>query len=133
MNKKILIVEDDRLTLYLLKRRLEKKGYEILTARDEKEFWKHAFDQGLHLILLDICLKNRLGTNVYKTLLEFGMNRQLPVIFTTGLTDDMNDMDSGGKDILDKRHVFLPKPINFENLNQEIERLTCKPLSNKVA
>ncbi|MBI3317321.1 MAG: response regulator [Candidatus Omnitrophica bacterium] len=121
MNTRILIVDDDWICLQLLKRRLEKKGYEVLTARNEKEFWDQAFDPyaDFALILVNICLNNRLGTDVYQCLLHFGMNEKIPVIFTTGLAEGNENWQI----LRDDDYSFVPKTVDLENLEEEIERM----------
>lgn len=129
MNERILVVEDDWLTLQMLKMRLKKRSYDVITARNEKEFWKYAFDPQLALIILDVCLKNRLGTDVYRSLLDFGMNRSVPVIFTTGLIHDKPDSQDvkifgeNAKVFGEEGYTFMEKPIDFEQLHREIKRL----------
>jgi DNA-binding response OmpR family regulator len=116
--KRILAVDDDALTLKLLKVRLAKNGYEVLTARSEREFWQHAFDPAVTLIILDLCVKDRLGTDIYGSLLEFGMNRNIPVIFITGLEEGCLPAE-----VRDSGRPCLKKPIDFEKLKSEIAAL----------
>lgn len=131
MNTRILMVDDDWICLQLLKRRLEKKGYEVITARNEKEFWDQAFDPylNLDLIVVNICLNNRLGTDVYQCLLHFGLNERIPVIFTTGLAEGNENWEV----IRDGEYSFVPKTVDLENLEEEIERILQTNTFNQAA
>jgi CheY-like chemotaxis protein len=127
--KRILVVEDDRLTRYLIKRKLEKRGYEVLTAKNETEFWEHAFNPFIDLILSDLCLENRLGTDIYHALLDFGMDKDIPIIFTTGI---VNKNMIGGNMLQDDGHTFLMKPIDFEVLEAEMQKSMNSTLAEKI-
>ena len=128
MKNRILVVDDDALTLKLIRVRLEKWGHEVITAKNEREFWQHAFDPAIRLIVLDICVRNRMGTDIYHSLLEFGMDKDVPVIFITGLAEnELPDEWHEG----DKKPVYFHKPIDFDRLKQEIEHLQMqKQLQN---
>ena len=83
--KKILIVDDEWAILELLKFKLARLGYAVITAGTEKEFWKRAFAEKPDLVILDIWLKNKLGTDIYENMLQFGFNPKTPVIFISAL------------------------------------------------
>ena len=65
---KILYVEDNEENIYMLSRRLKKKGYEIVIARDGEEGITMAQDESPDLILMDLSLP---------TLDGWGATRQL--------------------------------------------------------
>jgi len=88
MKKRILIVDDEQGIRDLLKFKLINRGYEVATAESADEFWMRAMESKFDLIILDIWLKGRLGTNVYGKLLEAGLDRNIPVIFVTALIED---------------------------------------------
>ncbi|HTL46570.1 MAG TPA: response regulator [Verrucomicrobiae bacterium] len=120
MKNRILVVDDDALTLKLVRVRLEKMGYEIITAKNEREFWQHAFDPAITLIILDVCVKNRMGTDIHRSLLDFGMDKNIPVIFVTGLPKE--ELPSEWREE-DKQPLYFQKPIDFDKLKQTIEHL----------
>jgi len=117
--KKILVVDDDIVILGLLKFKLHRLGYEVITARNNKEFWDMAFEEKPDLIILDVWLKNKLGTDVYDQLLAFGFDKHVPVIFITALLDTPRAR-YGSRD---GRFALFSKPFNFEDLLGEIHRL----------
>ncbi len=125
MKEKILVVQNDWLKRHWVDTRLEEQGYEVLTAADEIEFWQQAFDPELAVIVLDIHRRNRLGADIYRALLDFGMNRNVPIIFTTGLAEDGRSQE---EIIRDENYTFISKPVDFKTLCREIERFHRKPI-----
>ena len=119
MKNRILVMEEDWVVLQLMKSKLEALGYEVNTARNESEFWAQSAIPGLGSIILDICMKKRLGTEVYRSLLDLGLTKKVPVILTTGLTDEHQLVEV----LQDENCVFFSKPISFEQLQWEIEYL----------
>lgn len=117
--KKILIVDDDRKILELLDFKLSVQGYQVITALDEKSFFKQATEIKPDLIILDIWLKTKLGTELYDSLLSFGFDQEVPVIFITALieNDPPRRAPEGGK------YALFAKPFDFEQLLAEIQRL----------
>lgn len=127
--KKILVVDDDRKILDLLQFKLSVHGYDVLTAKDEKEFFSQAFDGKPDLLILDIWLKHRLGTELYDSLLSFGFDTEVPVIFITALIENSppKRISSGGK------FALFSKPFDFEQLLDEIKRLIYRDLPDSEA
>lgn len=117
--KKILIVDDDRKILELLDFKFSLQGYEVTTALDEKSFFKKATEIKPDLIILDIWLKSKLGTELYDSLLNFGFDQDVPVIFITALieNDPPRCAPEGG------RYALFAKPFDFEQLLAEVRRL----------
>ena len=50
---KILIADDDRASLVLLKKLLEQEGYQVITAFNGEEAWEEYKRDGVSMILLD--------------------------------------------------------------------------------
>lgn len=86
--KRILLVDDDWLFLQMLKTRLTRRGFEVVPANTEKEFWEKAFSVGPDLIIVDLLLKNKMGQEVYQSLVRFGLDPGIPVIFMSAFVDE---------------------------------------------
>ena len=124
MKKRILVVDDEWSILELLKFKLSNHGYEVVTAQNEKEFWERAFEVPRpDLIVLDIWLKNKAGTDIYDNLLHFGLDATIPVIFITALIENRapKHAPAGGK------YALYAKPFDFDQLIREIERFVSEP------
>ena len=125
--KKILIVEDDLLMRQLLKFRLSNRGFEVTTAKNEKEFWYAAFKENPNLILLDLWLGNKIGANIYDRLIDFGFDPHVPVIFITGYIQTGSPTPIHVR----KNQIFLSKPFDFEQLMLSVDKLLSQNSERK--
>ena len=80
MPKKILIIEDEKLMLDLLQRKLTKEGYEILVARDGEEGIRVIKEVKPNLILLDIIMPKMGGFEVMEEMNKDKELKKIPVI-----------------------------------------------------
>src|SRR3954470_2008994 len=98
MNRKILVVDDDRKTVALLKLYLEKDGYQVLAAHDGRQALELARQRRPDLIVLDLMLPNVDGLDVCRILrAESGT----PIIMLTARTtedDQLLGLDLGADD-----------------------------------
>jgi len=117
--KRVLVVDDDLLMRELFKFKLSKQGFEVTSAKNEREFWQQAFDKKPDLILLDLWLNNKIGADIYDQLIHFGFDPEVPVIFITGHFQTASEQPIYVK----KGQSFLSKPIDFGQLTAEIDRL----------
>ena len=116
MKKRILVVDDDWIYLELLKFRLLRRSFEVLTARNEKELWEKAFGAKLDMIIIDLLLKNNVGSNSYQNLVNFGFDPTVPVIFMSAFVNEemMNSPAAGEK------FLMYHKSSDFEELMNDI-------------
>ncbi len=113
----ILIIEDDRRLAGLIQRGLQQEGYETVAAFDGNMGKKLAFQQPVHLIIMDIILPGINGIELCK-LVKTRMPH-IPVIMLTalGTTDDkVEGFDAGADD-------YLVKPFDFRELFVRIRSL----------
>ena len=126
MKKRILVVDDDFMIRELLKFKLSRYGFEVITAKNEKEFWAKTFAAKPDLIILDILLKNKSGPSVYQILVDFvGLDPDIPVVFITALLDK----EAAPKNSTGVNFSILTKPFDFEELVGEIARLLSRNTS----
>ncbi len=123
MRKKILIVDDEWSILELLRIKLVKQGFSVVTAQNEKEFWTLAFKEKPDLVILDIWLGNAGGgTGVYDEVLSAGFDPSVPVIFITALLEEGSPPKRVGNG---ERFALYGKPFNFNLLLEDIRKLTA--------
>src|SRR5207302_9895149 len=75
---KILLVEDNEMNRDMLSRRLQKKGYTVVTAQDGEKGHSLASSEATDLILMDIRLPWMDGWEVTRLLEANAMNRHAP-------------------------------------------------------
>lgn len=116
MGKKILIIDDDRGVLALLKSLLTGNGYEVLEASDGDEGLDIMANQGVDLVILDIQMPK---LNGYTFIVEMKKNaslRQMPVIVVTAkqAMADMFEVE-GVKE-------YLVKPVDNADLLEKVAK-----------
>lgn len=122
---KVLIVDDDEDFLFQHRIQLENDGFEVRTAssRDEAEQATAAFRPDL--AILDLMMEHHDDGFV----LSHRLKRQfpgLPIILVTAVTSETGlvfDPDSPEERAWVGADAFLAKPIRFEQLRREIDRL----------
>jgi len=120
--KKILVVEDDAGTRKLLEHRLKLGGYEVKLIADGQQAVSIAKDFSADLILMDIILPGIDGAEVIQLIKQDYRTTNIPVIFISGM---LAEKDPNRPEVVVGGVVYpaVPKPINFDHLLQEIERL----------
>lgn len=102
MNKTILVVDDDESLVELLKKYLEKDGYQALTAYDGKAALNLYRLREVDLIVLDLMLPKVKGLNVCRSIRS---ESQVPIIMLTAKSDEedrIKGLDLGADDYVTK-------------------------------
>jgi len=108
--KKILIIDDEKQVIKLLKEYLKEKGYDVITAFDGQEGLEKAQKEKPDMILLDIVMPKLDGVSTLKGLKESSETRAIPVIILTNLeTSDgiTKSLKEGSTDYLIKVNYTL--------------------------
>ena len=77
---KILYVEDNADNIYMLSRRLQKKGFDIIIAGDGQEGIDKAIEETPDLILMDLSLPTMAGWTATAKIKEIEAVKDIPVI-----------------------------------------------------
>ena len=114
--KKILYVEDNDDNIYMLKPRLERKGYEVLIAGDGREGIYLANNKKPDLILMDLQLPVLDGWEATKHLKQDPDTQHIPIIALSALAleEDRSRAINAGCDDFDS------KPVDFDSLMKKI-------------
>lgn len=121
----VLVVDDDRDFLLQEKMWLEAAGYRVATAGGESEA-KRLLDQTRpDLVVMDLMMENADGgfTLCYQVKKQYP---DLPVILVSSVNAETGlDLDAAtiSERSWIKADAFLSKPIRFEQLRREIDRL----------
>ncbi len=121
--KKILLIEDDHDLSDVLRIRLEKSGFQVVTLFDGTEAVQVAQIEKPDMILLDIFMPETDGFTTLKTLKaerrqEPGMKvpvSEIPTIVMTGKAPMMEDMAR-----FEGAVEFITKPIDVDHLMRRI-------------
>ena len=119
MKPKILLVEDNELNRDMLSRRLQRKGYCVVSAHDGEQGHLLALSESPDIILMDISLPVMDGWEVTRLLKANETTRHIPIIALTAhaLVSDRTKAFEVGCDDYDT------KPIEFGRLSEKIENL----------
>jgi len=119
---RILLVEDNEMNLDMLSRRLQRRGYEVVIARDGEAGVTMAAAERPDLILMDMSLPVLDGWEATRRLKGTSETAAIPVIALTShaMAGDREKAMGAGCDDYDT------KPVDFERLLARIEELLKK-------
>ena len=124
-NLRILIVEDDPVSLALMEKRLKKADYDIVTAIDGDEALERASESHFDVVLTDLLMPGEVdGIGVLEKIKA--MRSDVDVILITAYLSVEAAVEAMKKGATD----FLTKPINFDELIMRLEKIdTMKSLA----
>ena len=113
--KTVLIVEDEKNIVDILRFNLERKGYRTLEAYDGEEGLRRAREEKPDLILLDIMLPKMIGFDVCAALRAEGDN--VPILLLTAREeedDKVRGLETGADD-------YITKPFSMREVIARVE------------
>ena len=121
--KTVLVVEDEKSIVDILRFNLEKEGYAVVTAYDGDTGLDQALNGSPDLILLDVMLPRMNGFDVCRTLRDKGNN--VPVIILTAReeeADKVMGLEIGADD-------YITKPFSMRELMARVKAVPpcCTP------
>lgn len=119
MDKRILAVEDDPNTLELIAYTLERKGYQVIPAKNGLEGLKKAQDDHPDLIILDVMLPGLDGYDVCRRLRQIPETAVLPILMMSAKARQ-EDKDVGLRRGADD---YLAKPVDPLEMVAKVETL----------
>jgi len=114
LNEKILVVDDEKPIVDILKYNLSKEGYNVLTAYDGDEAIEIALKEDPDLILLDIMLPKQDGFSVCKKLRE---KLTSPILMLTARGEEVDKvlgLELGADD-------YITKPFSMRELMARVK------------
>lgn len=109
---RVLVVDDEKTIVDLIKFRLEKQNYDVTPAFSGKEALELAKKQKFDLIVLDIMMPGMDGYQVLEELRKDKLTENIPVIFLTARNTD-SDVWNGWQSGVD---YYVTKPFTGETL-----------------
>ncbi|MGF1493460.1 MAG: response regulator [Microcoleaceae cyanobacterium] len=125
---KILLVEDNEMNRDMLKRRLARKGYEVVIAVNGAEGIELTHQNQPDLILMDMSLPVKDGWQATHELKADRRTQKIPVIALTAhaMAGDREKCLAAGCDDYDT------KPVEFPRLLKKIEALLQKAAASQM-
>ena len=119
----ILVIDDDRLMLSMLKMSLERGGHTVFTADRGEDGFEQAVKSVPDVILLDWHIPGMSGQEILKKILEDEKTKAIPVVFFTGKMElgssaDVRKLGAAG---------LIRKPIIPSNLPDQIMKVISSP------
>lgn len=115
----VMIVEDDRVIVALLRHMLQRRGYEVEVAEDGRAALSRIGGKPPGLVLLDVMLPFVDGFEVIQRMREEPAWERVPVIMLTAKAQERNvvrALDAGAND-------YVVKPFKPEELAARVRRL----------
>jgi DNA-binding response OmpR family regulator len=119
--KKILIIEDDPATIAGLEESLKDEHFEVSTSMSGQMGYEKALDGKYDLIILDIMLPDKNGTEICRDLRKNGVST--PILMLTGKkeeTDKVIGLEIGADD-------YVTKPFSLRELIARVRALLRRP------
>ena len=102
MGDKILVVDDDPISIELIEQGLQSEGYETLSAKDGQEAMRVFFNNQPDLVVLDVTMPKLDGYEVCRRVREIS---DTPIIMLTAMSGEeaiIKGLDMGADDYLTK-------------------------------
>jgi diguanylate cyclase (GGDEF)-like protein len=109
---RVLVVDDEKNILDIIKFNLDVEGYEVITTRDGEEALRLVRELNPDLILCDIMMPELDGLEVCRQLKADGRTNHIPVVMLSARTqaqDKVASIEAGADD-------FITKPFDFSDL-----------------
>ncbi len=116
--KKVLVVEDDKMSKILVHEILTMNGYETIEARNGAEALRLVREEDPDLVLMDINLPGMDGVTATRLLKAGAGERNVPVLALTAssMEGDEEELKKSGFD------GCVPKPIEVKKLVETVKR-----------
>ena len=117
--KKILLIEDNEMNRDMLSRRLIRKGFDVMVAKDGTQGVEMAFSESPDLILMDMNLPDIDGWEATQRIRAQEVKGRIPIIAVTAhaMSVDYKKAINAGCD------QYEPKPIQLSNLLEKMHAL----------
>src|SRR5436309_15850808 len=112
---RILVIDDDKSMLELLKLHLSNAGYDVVTAEDAVVAGRHVFEAAPDLIIADVGMPYMDGYELVRALKADSATRDIPVVFLTSREDVADYAKQLGAG------AYLHKPVSADRLLEIVE------------
>ena len=120
---RILVIDDDRSLLRMMKLMLEKAGHESILASGGREGIQSAIDEQPDLAIVDVMMPEFNGLEVLTEIRKNPDTEQLPVIIMTANAQRFTKEEAENAGV----SAFLTKPFSPTQLMSEIRKQLGEP------
>jgi DNA-binding response OmpR family regulator len=113
----VLVADDDPDILTLVRLRLEREGFAVVSATDGEAAWELALERRPDLAVLDVMMPRVDGYEVTRRLREHDGTRSTPVILLTARVQEADlqrGIESGADD-------YVTKPFSPQELGRRVQ------------
>lgn len=130
---KILVVDDEKDNLTVLRGQLEGEGFSVVTAASAREGMLAVIDSRPDLVLCDVSMPDDTGVHLCQKLKKDARSKTIPVILMSGVhkgtLDQIEGIEFGAED-------YLAKPISpgllVTKVRAVLRRCSAPPASEKI-
>lgn len=133
MDKKVLVVDDEKLIVKGIRFSLEQDNMEVTCAYDGEEAIELVKNNDFDVILLDVMLPKLTGFEVCQQIREFS---NVPIIMLTAKGDDMDKilgLEYGADDYITKPFNILEVKARIKAIMRRSKNATLEEETSKVA
>ncbi|HPI03513.1 MAG TPA: response regulator [Candidatus Goldiibacteriota bacterium] len=115
--KKVLVVDDNRSALKVIKAILEEAGYEVYTESEPEKallFLKH---ETIHVALVDLKMPSMDGLELFRKIRQ--LDKEMIVIIMTAFGNIESAVEAMKLGI----ENYLQKPLNFDELKMTLQKI----------
>jgi len=132
MEKKVLVVDDEKLIVKGIRFSLEQEGMEVDCAYDGEEALKMVKEKEYDMIILDVMLPKLTGFEVCQQIREFS---SVPIMMLTAKGEDMDKilgLDYGADDYLSKPFNILEVKARIKAIMRRTEKKAAAETKSKI-
>jgi CheY-like chemotaxis protein len=126
--KTILVVDDDPDTLTYLTTVLEDNDFATISAKDGTEALERIEEKPPDLVTLDIAMPEKSGVAVYRALKQDERLKKIPVIITTGISEEFEKFISSRRQV-PPPEGYVTKPVDSEQFVSMVKNLLAQSVS----
>lgn len=115
----VMVVDDNLITIKLMKRYLNAAGYEVASAEDGLDCLQKLEEIRPDVIVMDVMMPKMDGYQATQKIKENEKTKDIPVVIVTALNDVSNQL----KSIVSGADDFLSKPIEEKLLLAKVKVL----------
>jgi len=122
MPRRILVVDDNEMNLYLLTKILELEGYQVIVGHDGAEAIQLAEQNMPDMALLDVMMPDINGYDLCRKIRQLPFGKEVPIVMLTAMSTEgelAEALEAGATDI-------WSKPFDMNMFRQRIGEMVKK-------